>query len=239
TPDVLSVPKQRMLAIFCALLAGLVGFFLTGDISVNLVSPDNRLGKLAVKATGGIAMFAFVLVWWLTPWSPVIPDVYRVTVTVTDSQKKPVADARVTSSLGENGKQQGSVWQFDIPTSAKPADGKVTFFAEKKVEYLSGRGEIVLSNDFNPTLTIEMARDTTAKAMAVVVDAADSKVDGAEVWIEHHEEEKTKTAKGRFELPAHGAPGERVMVVVSRPNLPVEKHWLIAGDTNGQITLSK
>lgn len=238
-PSPLSTDKQRILAIVCALLAGLLGFYLTGDMGLTLTSAETRLGKVAVKATEGLAVFVFVLVWWLTPLSPITPDIYRVTLTVTDSQQRPVADARVTSSLGENGKQQGSVWQFDIPVSAKPSDKTVTFFAEKKAEFMSGRRELRLGNDFSPTLTIQMERDTSARAMGRVVDASDRVVNGAEVWVERYENEKTQTRDGYFDLPSHHGEAERVMVFVARPNFPIEQHWLAAGDPNAQIKLQR
>lgn len=63
--------KQRMLAFFAALLAGLFTFFFTGDISLKLGGLKSKFGKVTVKATGGIAAFTFVLVWWFSPIAPV------------------------------------------------------------------------------------------------------------------------------------------------------------------------
>src|SRR3972149_5911926 len=70
-PATLPEFKQRMLAIACALLSGLFAFFLTGDMGLDVKWSSPRFGRLAVKATGGIAVFVFVLLWWLSPLVPV------------------------------------------------------------------------------------------------------------------------------------------------------------------------
>jgi uncharacterized membrane protein YccC len=61
-PDTVPEYTQRMLGVFLASLAGLFAFFLTGDIRLEIKSVQSRLGELAVKATGGVAVFALVLV---------------------------------------------------------------------------------------------------------------------------------------------------------------------------------
>ena len=70
-PDELPAFKQRLLAILAALLAGVFAYFLTGDMGLELDAIETRFGKGGVKATGGIAVFALVLVWWLSPLAPV------------------------------------------------------------------------------------------------------------------------------------------------------------------------
>jgi hypothetical protein len=56
-PETLPEYKQRMLGVFLASLAGLFAFFLTGDIGLEIQSLQSRFGNLAVKATGGAAVF--------------------------------------------------------------------------------------------------------------------------------------------------------------------------------------
>ncbi len=70
-PETLPEFKQRMLAIASALLAGLFGYFLTGEMGLEIQSIKSRFGEMGVKATGGIAVFVLVLVWWLSPLAPV------------------------------------------------------------------------------------------------------------------------------------------------------------------------
>jgi hypothetical protein len=179
-----------------------------------------------------LALSGLVIYYWSLP----LPhDIYRVMVKVTDSQGRPVADAKVTSSVSENGKQQGSVWQFDIPVSAKPGNGVVTFDATK--EFLKGSGQVTLAQDFNPGVAIKLVHDETARAMARVVDKNGKLVKDAVVWVERYEHEKTQITDGYFDLPSHHATGERVMMFVARPNQEPEKHWLEAGDSKAEIKL--
>lgn len=70
-PDQLPSFKQRILAVVSALLCGLFTFFLTGAIRVNGKGIRTPLGELSLEATGGIAVFVLVLLWWLTPLAPV------------------------------------------------------------------------------------------------------------------------------------------------------------------------
>jgi hypothetical protein len=70
-PSELPEFKQRMLAVSSALLAGLFGFFFTGAVQVRVKPVENVFGKVAVKATGGSALFVLVLAWWLSPLAPV------------------------------------------------------------------------------------------------------------------------------------------------------------------------
>jgi hypothetical protein len=66
--------KQRMLAFSSALMAGLFGFFFTGQMNLELKVVKQRFGDLGVKATGGAALFVLVLIWWLSPLAPVKPQ---------------------------------------------------------------------------------------------------------------------------------------------------------------------
>ncbi|HEX8651762.1 MAG TPA: hypothetical protein VF708_13060 [Pyrinomonadaceae bacterium] len=69
-PEHLPAYKQRILSIVSALLCGLFTFFLTGAIGVRGEASRTPLG-LSLKATGGVAVFTLVLLWWLTPFAPV------------------------------------------------------------------------------------------------------------------------------------------------------------------------
>ncbi len=70
-PEKLPEYKQRMLAISCALLSGLLAFFLTGTIGLEVKWIKSRFGDIGVKATGGIAVFVLVLCWWMSPLAPI------------------------------------------------------------------------------------------------------------------------------------------------------------------------
>jgi len=70
-PDELSEGKQRILGIMCAVLAGLFGYFFTG--SMKLVTEGNlpKWGKISIQASGGVALFVLVLLWWGSVYAPV------------------------------------------------------------------------------------------------------------------------------------------------------------------------
>jgi hypothetical protein len=70
-PDSLPVYKQRILAIFSALLCGLFAFFLTGTFGLSSKALRTPLGDISLKATSGMAIFVLVLIWWLSPLTPV------------------------------------------------------------------------------------------------------------------------------------------------------------------------
>ena len=54
-PPTLPEFKHRLLALLSALLAAFFGYFLTGDINVE-IAKDSKLGQVAVKAAGGLAL---------------------------------------------------------------------------------------------------------------------------------------------------------------------------------------
>jgi hypothetical protein len=56
--------------------------------------------------------------------------IYRVRVVVVASDGVPSNEARVWSSMGGEAKKVDGGWQFDIPAKTKPADGKLTVYAE-------------------------------------------------------------------------------------------------------------
>jgi hypothetical protein len=164
--------------------------------------------------------------------------VYRVRVTVMNEQGVPVEDADVKSSAGGERKKVIGGWQFDIPAAAKPRDGKVTFSAEKEISYLKGQAELTLDKDFNPTITIRMTRDTSAKVRGFVTDTRMRSIAGARVFVRGYESEFVITKEGgAFELPAHAAENEQVFVVAEKAGVGVARRWLPAGKTQSQVVL--
>jgi hypothetical protein len=63
--------KVRILAFSCALVAGLFGFFMTGDVGLRFTSGQTKMGKFVVRATGGLALFVLVLLWWFSSSAPI------------------------------------------------------------------------------------------------------------------------------------------------------------------------
>ena len=71
SPPTLPEYKQRILALTCALVGGIFAFFMTGDIGLRFVPTSSKLGKITIKATGGLAVFVLVLWWWTSPIAPI------------------------------------------------------------------------------------------------------------------------------------------------------------------------
>jgi hypothetical protein len=156
SPDRLPDYKQRILAFISALLAGLFGYFLTGDIGLELNSTSAQSGSLKVKATAGLALFVLMLVWWLSPFAPVKPDEnkpldpipesanYQVRVTVLDLQQVPVNDADIQTSVSDEVKKVAGGWEITFPVASKPAGNKITIYAAKPGDSLYGQEDLVL-----------------------------------------------------------------------------------------------
>jgi hypothetical protein len=239
-PDELSYDKQRILAVFAALMTGLFGYFLTGSIALESKAFKSVLGDAGVKAASGAALFVLVLVWWFSPLAPVTPADGMVTVrlTVLSPQKLPVDDAEVWASVAGEAQKVPGGWELEIPRSKMPADKKITLYAAKKNAYLSGQREIDLKDQANFSTTIELSADTSAQVQGVVADAASVRVAGARISVLGHDDEATTTdASGFFRLPAHAAEGQDVRLHVEKPGYEPKDQYDPAGDTPAYIIL--
>lgn len=111
-PDKLPDFKQRMLAISCALLSGLLGYFLTGDLGIEIRSIKSRFGDVGVKATGGLALFVLVLGWWISPLAPIQTEEIGIEL----GEIKHLLEQEFRKQLGEKDMQiaflQGQVLQL-------------------------------------------------------------------------------------------------------------------------------
>lgn len=63
-PDKLSSEKKKLLGLFAALLAGLFGFFFTGNLGIDAVTQYSEATKVTIKAGGGAAFFVLVFFLW-------------------------------------------------------------------------------------------------------------------------------------------------------------------------------
>ena len=62
-PSELPEFKHRILALCTALLAGLFGWFLSGEIGLGIEALKSRFSDLTIHAGGGMALFVLVLIW--------------------------------------------------------------------------------------------------------------------------------------------------------------------------------
>jgi hypothetical protein len=86
--------KHRLLALLSALLAAFFGYFLTGNINIE-IAKDSKIGQLAINAAGGIALFVLVLLWWMSPLAPTTEK-----VKVPDEPYEQVLSGTIRSESG-------------------------------------------------------------------------------------------------------------------------------------------
>ncbi|MBF00495.1 hypothetical protein [Flavobacterium coralii] len=72
-PENLSEYKHNLIAIISSLLVGIFGFFISGDIGITINSDlvNNKIGKIAIQASGGAALFVLSMIWWKSPVAPI------------------------------------------------------------------------------------------------------------------------------------------------------------------------
>ena len=158
-------------------------------------------------------------------------SIYRLRVTVVDPQQVPVEDARVWSSMGGEPKIVAGGWQFDIPAASRPAEGRLTIFASVPAAFLSGKQELVLGNDYNPTTIIRLEADTSASVRGVVIDGSHNAIAGARVSVVGYEAETVITgAGGNFVLPAHSAVSQQVHLHAEKEGYQAVSQWHPAGN---------
>ncbi len=166
--------------------------------------------------------------------------IYRVRITVIDSQRVPVEDAKVWSTFGGEAKKVAAGWQFDIPQASKPQDGKLTIFATRESAFLKGEAQLQLAGDYNPGVTIQLKRDASAKVRGQVVDSQGRAVEGARVWVVGYGDEGVTTkSDGSFVLPAHAAAGQQVQLHAERQGYKAKDQYHPAGDEPAVLTLER
>lgn len=150
SPETLPEFKQRMLAISSALLAGIFTVFMTGSLSIRITSLKSPLGKVAIRAGGGMGVFVLVMVWWLSPLAPVKAGVEADETLKFDFG--PVGEGK--GIMGASKDAKAIYYSFD-GTTWKPADnfktqphllfkGFVHVNASLKVTELAGHDKVFL-----------------------------------------------------------------------------------------------
>jgi hypothetical protein len=155
--------------------------------------------------------------------------VYHIQVLLERPDRSPIYYAQLKSSHGGDMRICEGGWRLDVPPQTRPADGKVTFSAAVKDEFLSGASALILADDYYPTVTIPLTAETSAKIRGVVVDEKMVAVSGATVSVAGYPEATITDRKGNFILPAHAGNGQMVEVhaekdgVMTRLNAPAGK----------------
>ncbi len=194
------VPHPEMIAAFAVLFA-VVAFVLLTRAKQTLAGCILAVGFLVL----GLAP-------WVASHSLHSQAVYHVQVVLLRPDQSPVDLAQVKSSNGGELKMVAGGWELDIPQQARPADGKLTFSAVVKDEFLKGSSTLVLADDYYPTATVQLVADTSAMVRGVVVTEDLAAVAGATVSIEGYPDVAVTDRLGNFALPGHAGKGQMVEI---------------------------
>lgn len=145
--------------------------------------------------------------------------VYHVHVVLLRPDQSAVEIAQIKSSTGGELRIAPGGWELDIPPQSRPGDGKVTFTASVKDEFMKGTSALVLGQDYYPTATVQLVAETSAMLRGVVVDEDLRAIAGATVSIDGNSEVAVTDQKGNFVLPAHAGKGQIVEVEAQKDRL--------------------
>jgi hypothetical protein len=166
--------------------------------------------------------------------------IYHVRTIVLGPTETPVDDAKVWSSVSGEPKRIAGGWQFDIPEGSKPRGGGLTIYASIDSAFLTGKSDVQLGEDRNPTVTIHLRADTGANLRGIIVDGSGNGVSGARVVVVGYDSEAVVTgAGGSFSLPAHAANGQIVRVHVQKNGYAAANEDCPAGDSPATIVMTK
>jgi hypothetical protein len=196
-----------------------------------------------IKAVMYLAMLGGVIGYGVSisrATSNVGSESYRVRVIVVDAHQTPVSDAKVWSSIGGEPMKVEGGWLFVIAKDTKPLDGKVTFYASKDAAFLKGQAPLQLGDDHNPSVTVPLANDRSAKVIGIVEDDKQTAIAGATVSVIGYDSEAQVTkASGSFSLPAHATDGQQVQVHAEKAGYRGATLWCAAGDSPCTILLQR
>lgn len=163
-------------------------------------------------------------------------NLYRVRVMVLGADKQPVEDVKVTSSVGGEPKRVAEGWEFDIPPESKPADGKLTLYADLAESFLTGRRSLVLGKEYFPTVEIQLEHDVSAIVRGTIVDEHGRFIAGANVSVAGFSDSTVSDTMGNFAIPAHTANSQTVRLLVQKGKLRADK-YVQAGEEAQRIVV--
>jgi len=166
--------------------------------------------------------------------------IYRLRVTVEDPGGAPLNDAKVTSSIGGEPKSVAGGWEFDIPVSSRPQNGKVTIFGQVPNSFLSGKVDVELSSDYDGAVTLLLEHDRSARIRGQIVDRSGAPVVAAQISVVGYGSEAVTTGTlGQFDLAAHAADGQQVQLSAFKRGIGAVSEWKQAGDQPATIILGR
>jgi hypothetical protein len=166
--------------------------------------------------------------------------VYRLRVTVEDPSGAPLNNAKVTSSVGGEPKSVPGGWEFDIPVSSRPQNGKVTIYGQVPSSFLSGKIDVELSSDYNVPVKLPLAHDRSARIHGQIVDRNGFPVVAAKISVVGYGSEAITTGTlGQFDLAAHVSDGQQVQLAAFKKGIGAVSEWKQAGEQPATIILGR
>ena len=80
-----------------------------------------------------------------------------------------------------------------MPSPTLPSTHSITVYAARAIAFLNGRVELTLAADNNPTATIALKADTSARLGGIVVDKRGNPLTGVTIGIVGRESETATT----------------------------------------------
>jgi hypothetical protein len=137
-------------------------------------------------------------------------EFYRIRVIVLDPQGNPIQGATLrTTASNETTATSQDTAVVTIAKALRPADGKVTIFADLDSAFLHGRSDAQLGEDLNPSVTISLKPARDATVTGLVQDDAGRAIPGAAVSVVGGESADSSPT-GSFTLKTNAAVGQIV-----------------------------
>jgi hypothetical protein len=167
---------------------------------------------------------------------------YRVRLTILSPLGRPVDDASLVTTAGNETLRVPGGYQIEISADKKPSDGKVRFIATEPGTFYRGETTLVLGADGNPHATINLAAETESVTIAgIVEDSQRNGLAGVLVSVigRPADEAVTTRAGGAFTLFAHASVGQQVMLHAEKKGYRTVDQWSQAGDDGTVLILTR
>jgi hypothetical protein len=163
---------------------------------------------------------------------------YHVRVTVLDSENRSISNAEVSTDPFGVMKQVGNAWEAEISKATVPSGGTLQVRAEADSAdgRLSGTQTVTLGSDSNVSVSIVLQAPRNARISGIVIDdSVGNAIANARVSVVGHgNEEKPTDSSGFFDLDAHVARGQPVLLHTQAEGFLPDNQQYLAG---GRVTV--
>jgi hypothetical protein len=161
-----------------------------------------------------------------------VPDpLYRLRVTVKDSEGQILDNAVVSTVPFGVQKKVGNAWEFEIPRAALSATRAVEVRAQSRDGLMNGTKQLTLGNDSNIDTTVDLQLPRDAHISGIVLDKVGNAIATAKVSVVGFgTEAKPTDAFGSFDLNAHAAKTQPVQLHTEADGFLPDNSTYMAGD---------